>query len=128
MKVLDQINSQDLISLEYAAKELDQTEREFSCRYIRTKLIKTIDTIRGLHIARKEFKKVIKFHELYITSKDAGKILGTERYYLHNLKRLKKIKAAKELGQGKNKVTFFNRNEVNDLKGILKSFTFNYSN
>lgn len=115
-KIYDILNNPNSKALQDAAQALDQTEREFTLRYITTKLIQKIDTGRGFYLSEAEFRKAKNFNELYITSKEAGKLLNTHSSYLNNLKRTNKIKVAKEIGLGSYKISFFCRNEVLALK------------
>ncbi|MEB8432594.1 TniQ family protein [Cocleimonas sp. KMM 6892] len=118
-RIFDILSNPNSKTLFAAAQALNQTEREFTLRYISTKLVKSIQTGRGLYLSEKEFNKAKSFNELCITSKEAGKLLEVNSSYLNNLKRTNKIKPVKKLSLGSRKISFYSRSEIVALKKRL---------
>lgn len=115
-KIFDIVNDRKSKKLKDVANELDQTEREFTLRYVNTNLIERIETSSGYYLTEKEYKKAKAFNKKYVTSKEGGKLIGANSSYLTNLKRIKKIKTAKQIGHDHRKISFFSRKEVLALK------------
>jgi excisionase family DNA binding protein len=108
------LNDESLISLEEAAKRLNESTTEFLSRWCSTGAVKLVDLGIRRSIPIQDIERIEKFKKAYITARDAGRMVFSKgRYHLPNLERQGLIESW-TLG-GKRKTRMYSREDVERL-------------
>jgi len=104
--------NESLLPVLSAAYETGESIQQFRIRWLQTGFIDAINTGLNSYIFHKDLQKIKRFKALYISSREAEELINLNRSHIRTLKRQNKIKILKQLGRGKNKAFFYNRNEI----------------
>lgn len=85
-------NNPNLISTEFAAKQLNESPTRFQNNWVKFKRLKIVeDGLDNKYVSKDELEKIAIFKQSAYSAADAAERLGVDRSYISNLKKLGKL-------------------------------------
>ncbi len=111
------LNNKSMISLDDAMKSTSETKNEFYRRWVHTGFVSMIDLVLNKFITKKDLYKIKGFKNEFVTVIEAAKISNTNKCYISNCIRLKKLKVSKTLLNNSGNVRFIH---IDDVEALIR--------